>query len=152
LPVPRCCGKPDALAARLAYGSRDLEQELALIDLVRKQMGCILRALAPEDFRRRGIHDKRGPMTLADLVERVTGHIGSYASGMTKVSGDVISPRSNVLLFIRLAPCGNVQPPKQLGLGYLRSTLQYGQGRRRRLRVSQGANLPDWRRPSEVID
>jgi len=68
-------GNPDALAARLAYGSRDVEEELALIELVRKQMGRILRGIQPEDFQRRGIHDKRGPTTLADLVERVAGHI-----------------------------------------------------------------------------
>ena len=70
-----CGGNPDALAARLAYGSRDVEEELALIEVVRKQMARILRALQPEDFQRRGIHDKRGPTTLAELVERVTGHI-----------------------------------------------------------------------------
>ncbi len=78
---PRICGSdPDALAARLAYGSRDLEEELALIELVRKQIACILRALKPEDFQRRGIHDKRGPTTLAELVERVTGHIPHHVA------------------------------------------------------------------------
>jgi hypothetical protein len=56
-------GSPDAMVARLAYSSRDLQEELALIELVRKQMARILRALKPEDFQRRGIHDKRGPMT-----------------------------------------------------------------------------------------
>ena len=68
-------GSPDAMAARLAYSSRDIEEELALIELVRKQMARILRALQPKDFQRRGIHDKRGPTTLAELVERITGHI-----------------------------------------------------------------------------
>lgn len=70
-----CGGNPDALVARLAYGSRDIEEELALIELVRKQMARILRALQPEDFKRRGIHDKRGPMTLATVLERLNGHI-----------------------------------------------------------------------------
>ncbi len=73
-------GSPDAMAARLAYGSRDIEEELALIELVRKQMARILRALQPEDFQRRGIHDKRGPTTLAELVERITGHIPHHAA------------------------------------------------------------------------
>jgi uncharacterized damage-inducible protein DinB len=72
-------GHPDAMAARLAYGSRDVEEELVLIEVVRKQMGRILRALKPEDFQRRGIHDKRGPMTLATILERVTGHIPHHA-------------------------------------------------------------------------
>ncbi len=38
-------GSPDAMTARLAYGSRDVEEQLALIELVRKQMDRILRAL-----------------------------------------------------------------------------------------------------------
>ncbi len=73
-------GNPTAMAARLAYGSRDLEEELALIELVRRQMACILRTLKPEDFLRRGIHDKRGPTTLAELVERITGHIPHHVA------------------------------------------------------------------------
>ncbi len=75
-----CGGNPEALAARLAYGSRDAEEELALIEVVRKQMARILRALRPEDFHRRGIHDKRGPMTLATVLERVTGHIPHHVA------------------------------------------------------------------------
>ena len=70
-----CGGNPDALVARLAYDNRVIEEELDLIELVRRQMARILRALKPEDFQRRGIHDKRGPMTLATVLERVTGHI-----------------------------------------------------------------------------
>jgi uncharacterized damage-inducible protein DinB len=73
-------GNPDAMAARLAYGSRDIKEELALIELVRKQMARILRALQPEDFQRRGIHDKRGPTTLAELVERITCHIPHHVA------------------------------------------------------------------------
>jgi len=75
-----CGGNPDAFAQRLAYGSREVEEELALIEVVRKQMARILRALQPEDFQRRGIHDKRGPTTLAELVERVTGHIPHHVT------------------------------------------------------------------------
>jgi len=77
-----CGGNPDALAARLAYGSRDVEEELALIEAVRRQMGRILRALQPEDLQRRGIHDKRGPMTLATILERVTGHIPHHVGAI----------------------------------------------------------------------
>jgi uncharacterized damage-inducible protein DinB len=73
-------GHPEALAARLAYGSRDVEEELLLVEAVRKQMARILRALRPEDFHRGGIHDKRGPMTLATVLERVTGHIPHHVA------------------------------------------------------------------------
>ncbi len=68
-------GDPDAFAARLAYGVREVEEELALIELVRRQMARILQQLRPEDFQRRGIHAQRGPMTLENVLERVTDHI-----------------------------------------------------------------------------
>ncbi len=87
---------PDALAARLTYGSRDIEEELALIELVRKQMARILRALKPNDFQRRGIHDKRGPTTLAELVERVTGHIPHHV-GLIEEKKRAMESRARLL-------------------------------------------------------
>ena len=68
-------GDQNRFAARLAYHERDAEEELALIEQIRKQVSRILRTLKPEDFQRRGIHSEAGPMTLAALVERMTGHI-----------------------------------------------------------------------------
>jgi uncharacterized damage-inducible protein DinB len=68
-------GDATAFTTRLAYGSRDVADELALIDLVRNQMGRILRTLGPEDFQRRGVHAQRGPMTLEAILERVMNHI-----------------------------------------------------------------------------
>src|SRR5215813_9770072 len=41
-------GDPGLFAARLAYGQRDVEEELALIKITRKQMARILRTLTPE--------------------------------------------------------------------------------------------------------
>lgn len=66
---------PAQFAARLAYDQRDLEQELALIDLTRKQMARILRALTPDDFQRKGGHSRDGVLTLEGLVQRITNHI-----------------------------------------------------------------------------
>jgi hypothetical protein len=68
-------GDPDLFAARLAYSARDVEEELELIELIRGQVARILATLAPEAFERRGIHSEAGPLTLADLVQRCTGHI-----------------------------------------------------------------------------
>lgn len=68
-------GDQAAFAARLAYGERDLEEELALIELVRKQMARILRSLTPEDFQRTGTHSVRGPVTLEKLLQQITDHI-----------------------------------------------------------------------------
>ena len=68
-------GDPVLFAARLAYDHRDMEEELAIIELTRQQMARILRALTPEDFQRRGLHPRDGALTLENLLQRVTAHI-----------------------------------------------------------------------------
>ena len=68
-------GDPGLFAARLAYGQRDVEEELALIEITRKQMARILRALKPEDFQRQGGHSRDGVLTLEVLLQRITAHI-----------------------------------------------------------------------------
>jgi uncharacterized damage-inducible protein DinB len=68
-------GDPGLFAARLAYDQRDVEEELALIDMTRKQMARILRALKPEDFQRTGGHSRDGALTLEVLLQRITAHI-----------------------------------------------------------------------------
>jgi hypothetical protein len=62
-------------AATLAYHDRDLEEELALIERTRSQMGRILRKLPAEAFQREGIHNERGPLTLERLVTIAANHI-----------------------------------------------------------------------------
>lgn len=73
-------GDPDLFAARLAYAERDVEDELTLVEVVRRQMGHILRTLAPADFQRRGIHSTDGPLTLEALLRRITGHIPHHVA------------------------------------------------------------------------
>jgi hypothetical protein len=68
-------GDEKIFAARLAYHQRNAEEELLLIDLIRKQVARILRTLKPEDFQRRGIHTEVGPITLEELVQRRINHI-----------------------------------------------------------------------------
>ncbi len=68
-------GDEKVFAARLAYHRRDAEEELLLIETIRKQVARILRTLNPEDFQRRGIHSEAGPLTLEAFVERSTRHI-----------------------------------------------------------------------------
>jgi len=68
-------GDPGLFAARLAYDQRDVEEELALIELTRRQMARILRELKPEDFLRRGGHSRDGALTLEILLQRITSHI-----------------------------------------------------------------------------
>jgi uncharacterized damage-inducible protein DinB len=75
-------GDPGLFAARLAYDQRDVEEELALIELTRKQMARILRALKPEDFQRRGRHSRDGALTLEILLQRITDHIPHHVRFM----------------------------------------------------------------------
>jgi hypothetical protein len=68
-------GDQEIFVARLAYHERDAEEEILLIEQIRKQVVHILKTLRAEDFQRRGIHSEAGPLTLAALVERSTVHI-----------------------------------------------------------------------------
>jgi len=52
-----------------------LDEEFALIEVVRSQMARILRSLSPEDFQRTGIHSVRGPVALEKLLQQITDHI-----------------------------------------------------------------------------
>jgi len=68
-------GDPDKFQARLAYSSRDVAEEITLIETVRAQMARILATLSESDFARTGKHSTDGPLSLAVLLERITGHI-----------------------------------------------------------------------------
>lgn len=68
-------GDPDIFAAGLHYEKRDVQTELELICVVRRQMACILRNTDVEDFQRTGVHSEAGPLTMETLLERITGHI-----------------------------------------------------------------------------
>jgi uncharacterized damage-inducible protein DinB len=68
-------GNPDLFAARLAYGQRDVEEELALIEAVRRHVARILRTLDTDDFQREVIHSESGPLTLETLLRNITRHI-----------------------------------------------------------------------------
>ena len=67
-------GDPDEFAARLAYPTRDIEEELQLI-AVRKHVARILQNLPAEVFAREGIHSVDGPLSVETLLWRITGHV-----------------------------------------------------------------------------
>ena len=68
-------GDPDKFAASLAYDRRDIEEELQMIESVRKHVARILRTLNPEDFERTVQHSESGLMTLERLLAHITNHI-----------------------------------------------------------------------------
>jgi hypothetical protein len=67
-------------AATLAYHDHDLEQELALLEGMRKQMAMILRALPEASWSFTGVHSECGLITLEDMlraeVEHIPHHLG----------------------------------------------------------------------------
>src|SRR5262249_42673351 len=62
-------------AATLAYHERELDEELGLLDTMRRQMARVLRALPESAWTRQGVHSERGLMTLEDLVRAETEHV-----------------------------------------------------------------------------
>jgi hypothetical protein len=62
-------------AAALAYHDRDIEEELAIIEITRRQMCRILGKLPPAAFQRLGLHNERGPLTLEGMLSSAINHI-----------------------------------------------------------------------------
>ncbi|MHB8860849.1 MAG: DinB family protein [Pirellulaceae bacterium] len=90
---------PDLFAASLAYDQRDVNEELQLIEAIRKQLGRILWALKPEQFQRTGNHSTDGPLTLEQLLQRITAHIPHHATFIESkraaiMSGDQVQEAS----------------------------------------------------------
>jgi hypothetical protein len=73
----------EAFARSLAYHERDIDEELALIDVTRKQMARILRGLPEALWERVGIYRHEGQeeeRSLRRLLETITGHIPHHAA------------------------------------------------------------------------
>jgi uncharacterized damage-inducible protein DinB len=66
---------PDQFVPALHCEKRQPDSELAVVEAVRRHMLSILRACNSKDFERRGVHSTAGPLTLAELLERVTTHL-----------------------------------------------------------------------------
>jgi hypothetical protein len=62
-------------AATLGYHDRDLEQELSLLDQMRRQMARVLRSVPEAAWSAAGIHSEQGLMTLEDLLRTEAEHV-----------------------------------------------------------------------------
>jgi hypothetical protein len=68
----------EQFARTLAYHSRDLLEELELIELTRRQMLRILRTLPPDAWARVGVYESDGiqdERSLLSLLAHITNHI-----------------------------------------------------------------------------
>jgi uncharacterized damage-inducible protein DinB len=61
--------------ATLAYDQHDLEEELVLLETMRRQMARILSGLAPQVWSRQCVHSEVGLMTLEQMLKAEVDHI-----------------------------------------------------------------------------
>ncbi|MDY3553081.1 DinB family protein [Gemmata sp. JC717] len=70
----------DLFVKGLGYHTRDLEEELAVVESIRRQMARIISGLTPEQLQLTGNHNKRGLMTLEKVIGMATNHIPHHVS------------------------------------------------------------------------
>ena len=70
--------QPDLTLAALAYHDRDIEEELALFELGRRQIARILKASPPGDWERVGVVGDRGEKTVAQMVNGAIEHVAHH--------------------------------------------------------------------------
>jgi hypothetical protein len=67
-----------AYNARLFPDEQSLEDALTLFDVGRRQWARVLRKLPDEAFSRHGTHNRRGIMTLGEMVEGYIKHLDHH--------------------------------------------------------------------------
>lgn len=70
--------KPELMLTALAYHDRDVEDELGIFDLTRRQIGRILRASPPEAWERTGVVGDRGDRTVGQMINGVVEHLAHH--------------------------------------------------------------------------
>jgi hypothetical protein len=70
--------QPDLMRAALAYQARDVEEELTLFDLGRRQITRILQASPPETWDRVGVVGDRGDKTVGQMLNGAIDHVAHH--------------------------------------------------------------------------
>jgi uncharacterized damage-inducible protein DinB len=66
---------PDRYPEAVRYHDRDLEEELALVALTRRQVARVLKLVPDEAWLRTAVHSEGGLVTLRQLVLHATRHL-----------------------------------------------------------------------------
>ncbi len=69
---------PEHYPEAVRYHDRDLEEELALVYITRRQMARILRLVPGEAWQRTAVHSEGGLVTLRQLVLHATRHLAHH--------------------------------------------------------------------------
>src|SRR5205085_3009846 len=67
-----------AYVDRLFSHEQSLEDALTLFEVGRRQFARVLRKLPDEAFERRGMHNRRGTMTVGGMVKDYIGHVDHH--------------------------------------------------------------------------
>jgi len=70
--------KPELMLAALAYHDRDVEDELGIFDLTRRQIGRILRASPLEAWERTGVVGDGGDRTVGQMINGAVEHLAHH--------------------------------------------------------------------------
>jgi uncharacterized damage-inducible protein DinB len=67
-----------AYVDRLCSHEQSLEDALTYFDVGRRQFARVLRKLPDEAFERRGTHNRRGKVTVGEMVKDYIGHVDHH--------------------------------------------------------------------------
>jgi hypothetical protein len=88
-----------AYVRRLAPHEQSLEDALTLFEVGRRQFARVLRALPDEAFDRRGMHNRRGVLTVGgsvkDYIQHVDDHLAFLAEKRARL-GKPLDPAAGV--------------------------------------------------------
>ncbi|HUE14054.1 MAG TPA: DinB family protein [Planctomycetaceae bacterium] len=73
-----------AYVRQLATHEQSLEDALILFEVGRRQFARVLRALPDEAFERRGIHNRRGVLTVGGTVQDYIKHVDDHLTFLTE--------------------------------------------------------------------
>jgi hypothetical protein len=96
--------QPDLMHAALAYHERDVEEELTLFDLGRRQIARILAASPAEACERTGVVGDRGDWSVAQMVNGAVQHLAHHLAFVAEKRGPWASARSVTARNSRLRP------------------------------------------------
>jgi hypothetical protein len=75
--------KPELMLAALAYHDRDVEDELGIFDLTRRQIGRIVRSTPSEAWERTGVVGDRGDRTVGQMINGAVEHLAHHLEFVT---------------------------------------------------------------------
>jgi hypothetical protein len=70
--------QPGLMLSALAYHDRDVEEELGIFDLTRRQIGRILGAAPAEAWLRAGVVGDRGARTVGQMINGAVEHLAHH--------------------------------------------------------------------------